>query len=212
MRSVMNIAIFLPNWIGDAVMATPAVRALRDRYRDARITVVVRPYVAGVFSGCDWFDDVIFMRGKSWQDGTASAAMKLRKHDVDLAVLFPNSFRAALTAWLGGCKRRIGYARYGRSALLTDALQPVRDEAGKLKPSPVIDAYNLLAVRPAVLIRASKCVYPPRQKMNPTPTPSGATPDYRAIERLFVLIPAPPLARPSTGRPTTLPLWPATSP
>ena len=75
----MNIAIFLPNWIGDAVMATPAVRALRDHYRDARITAVVRPYVAGVFSGCDWFDDVVFMRGKSWQDGTASAAMKLRK-------------------------------------------------------------------------------------------------------------------------------------
>jgi heptosyltransferase II len=143
----MNIAIFLPNWIGDAVMATPAVRALRDQFKNARITAVVRPYVAGVFSGCDWFDDVIFMRGKSWQDGTASAAMKLRKGNIDLAVLFPNSFRAALTAWLGGCKRRIGYARYARSALLTDALPPVRDADGKLAPSPVIDAYNLLAVR-----------------------------------------------------------------
>ncbi len=53
----MNIAVFLPNWIGDAVMATPAVRALRDHYRGARMIAVVRPYVAGVFGGCDWFDD-----------------------------------------------------------------------------------------------------------------------------------------------------------
>ena len=143
----MNIAVFLPNWIGDAVMATPAVRALRDHYRGARVVAVVRPYVAGVFSGCDWFDDVVFLRGKSWQDGTATAALRLRKIGVDLAVLFPNSFRSALTAWLGACKRRVGYARYGRSALLTDAVAPVRDAAGKLTPSPVLDAYNLLAVR-----------------------------------------------------------------
>jgi heptosyltransferase II len=143
----MNIAVFLPNWIGDAVMATPAVRALREHYRGARLVAVVRPYVAGVFSGWNGFDDVVFLRGKAWQDGTASAAYKLRKIGVDLAVLFPNSLRSALTAWLGGCKRRIGYARYGRSAMLTDALQPLRDADGKLTPSPAIDAYNLLAVR-----------------------------------------------------------------
>ncbi len=143
----MNIAVFLPNWIGDAVMATPAVRALREHYRGARLVAVVRPNVAGVFGGCDWFNDVVFLRGKSWQDGTASAALKIRKIGIDLAVLFPNSFRTALAACLGGCKRRVGYARYGRSALLTDALPPIRDAAGKLTPSPVLDAYNLLAVR-----------------------------------------------------------------
>jgi lipopolysaccharide heptosyltransferase II len=143
----MSIAVFLPNWVGDAVMATPAVRALREHYRDARLVAVVRPYVAGVFGGCDWFNDVVYLRGKSWQDGTASAAFKLRKIGVDLAVLFPNSFRSALTAWLGGCTRRIGYARYGRSAMLTDALPPVRDAAGRRTPSPALDAYNLLAVR-----------------------------------------------------------------
>jgi heptosyltransferase-2 len=143
----MNIAVFLPNWIGDAVMATPAVRALRQHYRAARLIAVVRPYVAGVFDGCDWFQDVVPFRGKSWQDGTASTAFQLRKIGVDLAVLFPNSFRTALAAWLGGCKRRVGYARSGRSALLTDALPPICDAAGKRKPSPILDAYNLLAVR-----------------------------------------------------------------
>src|SRR5205823_2613437 len=62
-----------------------------------------------------------------------------------VAVLFPNSFRSALVAWLGGCRRRVGYARYGRSPLLTDRLRPVVDEHGRLTPSPVIDDYNRLA-------------------------------------------------------------------
>ena len=143
----MKLAVFLPTWIGDAVMATPAVRALREHYDGARLIAVVRPYVAGVFGGGDWFDDAVLLRGKSWQDGTAAAALRLRKIGVDLAVLFPNSFRSALTAWLGACKQRVGYARCGRSALLTDALNPLRDAAGKLTPSPVLDAYNRLAVR-----------------------------------------------------------------
>src|SRR5262249_25512589 len=58
---------------------------------------------------------------------------------------FPNSFRSALAARLGSCKRRIGYARYARSWLLTDALAPVRDEQGRITPSPTLDAYNRLA-------------------------------------------------------------------
>jgi heptosyltransferase-2 len=60
-------------------------------------------------------------------------------------VLFPNTLRSALTAWLGGCRRRIGYLRYGRGWLLTTALPPVRNEHGRLKPSPALDSYNLLA-------------------------------------------------------------------
>jgi heptosyltransferase-2 len=143
----MNIAVFLPNWIGDAVMATPALRALRTHFRAARIVGVVKRYVADVFAGGDWFDDVMHVRGKSWQEGTTGAALRLRRLGVELAVLFPNTFRSALTAWLGGCRRRIGYARSGRSPLLTDALPPLRDGRGELTPSPILDAYNLLAVR-----------------------------------------------------------------
>jgi heptosyltransferase-2 len=141
----MNIAVFLPNWVGDAVMATPAVRALRDRYRGARLIGVVKPYVADVFDGCDWFDALIRVRGRRWQETTAAVALRLRRVGVDLAVLFPNSFRSALMAWLGGCKRRIGYSRNARAALLTDALAPLYGEDGRLKPSPVLDAYNRLA-------------------------------------------------------------------
>jgi heptosyltransferase-2 len=143
----MNIAVFLPNWIGDAVMATPALRALRNYYPEARFVGVMKPYVADVFEGGDWFDDIILANGGSWSQGVLAVAGRLRQIGIELAVLLTNTVRSALTARLGGCRRRIGYARYGRSLLLTDALPPVRDEFGRLKPSPVLDAYNHLAER-----------------------------------------------------------------
>jgi heptosyltransferase-2 len=135
----MKIAIFWPNWIGDAVMATPAVRALREHFRDANFVHVLRPYVAGVLEGSPWKDKLI--------DIDAGSPLALQQERIDLAILFPNSFRSALIAWLGRCRRRIGYRRNGRAWLLTDALEPVRDHGGRLKPSPVLDAYNRLAAR-----------------------------------------------------------------
>lgn len=135
----MNLAVFLPNWVGDVVMATPAVRALRQHYAGARLLAVTRPYVRDVLDGAPWFDAILpVARGVSRQ---------LRRERIDLAVLFPNSFRSALIAWLGGCQRRIGFRRYGRGFLLTDCLEPVRDGRGQLQPSPIIDDYNRLVQR-----------------------------------------------------------------
>jgi heptosyltransferase-2 len=140
----MNVAVFLPNWVGDAVMATPALRALRDHFDGARLIGVMKPYVAEVFAGGDWFDEIVFANGGPWSQGVLAVARQLRRCRIDTVVLLSNTFRSALTARLGGCRRRIGYARYGRSLLLTDALQPLRDERGRLQPSPVLDAYNRL--------------------------------------------------------------------
>jgi heptosyltransferase-2 len=141
----MKLAVFLPNWVGDAVMATPALRALREHFAGAHLVGVLRPYVAGVLEGAPWLDSLVLLDreplGRTWP----AAAARLRRHRPDLAVLFTNSFRTALVAWLGGCRRRVGYVRYGRGRLLTDRLQPLRDDHGQRVPSPVIDAYNLLA-------------------------------------------------------------------
>jgi heptosyltransferase-2 len=143
----MTIAVFLPNWIGDAVMATPALRALRNNYAGVHLIGVMKPYVADVFEGGDWFDEIVLANGGPWSQGVLAVAWRLRRLEVELAVLFANTFRSALMAQLGGSSRRIGYARHGRSLLLTDALPPLRDDRGRLKPSPVIDAYNRLAER-----------------------------------------------------------------
>jgi heptosyltransferase-2 len=135
----MNIAVFLPNWVGDAVMATPALRALRRHFAGARFVGVLRPYVAGVLEGGDWFDELVPA------EGVWATAWKLRRRSIDLAVLLPNSFRSALIAWVGGCRRRVGYNRYARRRLLTDALPPERERDGSLAVRPIVDAYNRLA-------------------------------------------------------------------
>jgi heptosyltransferase-2 len=144
----MKVAVFCPNWVGDVVMATPAFRALRQHFAAAQIIGVLKPYVAGLLEGAPWFDRLIFLdargpRGQRWP----AVAWRLRREGIDLVLLFPNSFHSAWVAWLGGCRRRIGYQRYARGLLLTDRLEPVRDKQGRLIPSPVIDAYNRLAER-----------------------------------------------------------------
>src|SRR5439155_14077386 len=95
-KSPMRIAVFLPNWIGDAVMATPAVRALRHHFPQAHLVAVAKPYVAGVLDGAPWFDQQILFDSRRWW----RAAWQLWRGGVDGAVLFPNSFRPALVAWL----------------------------------------------------------------------------------------------------------------
>src|SRR5947209_17486108 len=111
----MNVAVFLPNWVGDAVMATPAVRALRRQFSGARLLGVLRPYVAGVLEGAPWLDGHVLMDTKGgWGRRWPAVAARLRRERVDLAVLFPNSFRAALVSLLAGCRRGVGYARSGR--------------------------------------------------------------------------------------------------
>jgi lipopolysaccharide heptosyltransferase II len=142
----MKVAVFLPNWVGDVVMATPALCALRRHFADARMIGVLRPYVADVLAGSPWLNDIVYLDKKGplarrWP----GACGRLRREKPDLAVLFTNSFHTAWVAWLGKCRRRVGYRRYGRGWLLSDLLEPIRDNAGRLTPSPVIDAYNRLA-------------------------------------------------------------------
>ncbi len=100
---------------------------------------MAKKYVAGVLDGAPWLDDLVLLdRAGTWRQRWA-AARRLRGEQFELAVLFANTLRSALTAWLAGCKRRIGFVRHGRRLLLTDPLYYART------PSPIIDDYNRLA-------------------------------------------------------------------
>jgi|SRR5579883_600886 len=143
-----RIALFLPNWIGDVVMATPAIRAVRDAFPAAKLVAVCKPYVADVLAGSPWFTETLLADKRGPRNRRAFAvAHQLRDRRIDTAVLFPNSFRTALVAYLGGAKRIIGFARYGRSWMLTDVLHQHKDNRGQFIPSPIIDDYNRLAMR-----------------------------------------------------------------
>jgi heptosyltransferase-2 len=142
----MKLGIFLPNWVGDAVMATPTLRALRKQYPQAELTGIMRPSIASVLEGTPWLDDVIVYDRTSGNAGQHTIAVihELRKRRLDTAVLLTNSWRSALIAWAGRVNRRVGYARSGRQCLLTKALHAPKHD-GKYIPAPVLDYYLELA-------------------------------------------------------------------
>jgi len=97
-------------------MSLPALRAIRQRFPDAGLTVCAKPWVSALYQGERSIDDVIPLRGR------LETIRILRRCHFDLGILFPNSFDSAAVLRLGGAKRIVGYARDGRSFLLTDAI------------------------------------------------------------------------------------------
>jgi len=121
----MKILVRATNWVGDAIMALPALRAVRAKWPEAEISVLARPYVADIYRGQGVADRLIGYepRGehRGWQ-GRERLARELRAERFDLAILFQNAFDAAWLAWRAGIPQRVGYARDGRSLLLTQAI------------------------------------------------------------------------------------------
>jgi heptosyltransferase-2 len=145
----MKIVVFCPNLIGDAVMATPTLRALRRGFADAVIVGVIRPHVAPTLEGTKFFDDVYHLDHRSSQPEyrTAAVLRRLRRARFDVGIIMPNSIRSAWVAWLAGIPRRIGYARHGRGVMLTDRLHAPRDVSGRRIPTPIVGTYLELARR-----------------------------------------------------------------
>lgn len=120
----MKIVVRGTNWIGDAVMQIPALRELRRVFPDAQITLYTRNWARGIFEATDFIDGILTVeRNESKFRDTLTQARMLKKERFDLAVLFPNSFESALIAKLARVPRRFGYAKEGRSVLLTDAVK-----------------------------------------------------------------------------------------
>jgi heptosyltransferase-2 len=142
--SAQRILVVQPSWVGDAVMATPALRALREHFPDAHISYLLRRYVKPIYAGMPWADKLITYRtGKTRAKagkGPFDLAARLRAGKFDLAILLPNSFKSALICKMAGIDRIVGYERDGRGFLLTDKLLPVK-ERGKFIPSPIVKYY-----------------------------------------------------------------------
>lgn len=119
----MKILVRGTNWVGDAVMTVPALRELRRIFPGARITLHTRGWARGIFEDAEFIDEILaFDKTASKIKDSFAQSSVLRSEKFDLAVLFPNSFETALIAKLAGVPRRFGYAKEGRSFLLTDAV------------------------------------------------------------------------------------------
>jgi heptosyltransferase-2 len=118
-----KILIRSTNWIGDAIMTTPAVRTIRRNFPEARIAILAYPWVADVFRASPDVDEVLlFNRDTEHRNGLGlwRLARQLAHRDFDLAILLQNAFKAALLAWLARIPVRAGYSRDGRRPLLTN--------------------------------------------------------------------------------------------
>ncbi|HEY4232001.1 MAG TPA: lipopolysaccharide heptosyltransferase II [Lacipirellulaceae bacterium] len=143
----MRLGIFLPNWIGDVVMATPALRALRNHFGpEAHLVGIMRPYVAAALEGTPWLSEALFYE-KSYglsERGWWRVVARLRAAKLDKILLLTNSTRTGLMARLSGAGERIGMTGEGRSWLLSNPVtQPIDTRSGL--PIATIDAYIHLA-------------------------------------------------------------------
>jgi len=128
----MHIVVILPRWVGDLVMSTPLLRAVRDHFGPtARITGVLKPMFAELLEGTRWLDRVVLYDRRSRDPSRRFLAVvrQLREDPADVALIVPNSLSTAALAFAGGAKRRVGFARHGRRWLLTDPLFPPRAAA-----------------------------------------------------------------------------------
>jgi heptosyltransferase II len=106
-------------------MCLPALRAIRERFPEAHITILARSWVADLYAQESFTNQILICDAKPWW----TLALELRRHHFDCAILLQNAFEAAWVARLAGIPNRIGYSRDGRGFLLTRAVRvPKRGE------------------------------------------------------------------------------------
>ena len=118
----MKLLIRATNWVGDAIMALPALRAVRARFPEAHIAVLALPYVARIYEGQGVSNELICYERNGAHAGIRgreALAAELKAKKLDTALLLQNAFDAAWIAWRAGIPQRIGYNRDGRGMLLT---------------------------------------------------------------------------------------------
>lgn len=136
-----RVLIVMPTWVGDCVMATPTLRALRHHWPDAHVTLLTRRTNKPLLRGLTFADRIVAPRQIK---KVLRLGRSLKAGRFDLAVLLPNSFKAALLAKVAGIANRVGYDRDGRGFLLTDKLLPPR-EGSQFKVVPTLNYYLELA-------------------------------------------------------------------
>ncbi len=118
-QSIRRLLVRGVNWLGDAVMTTPALLRLRERFPGAHIALLTPAKLRDLWCRHPAIDETISFEP---EDGLISVGRKLQAGNFDLALVLPNSPRSALEAWLAKIPQRIGYARPWRNWLLTQAI------------------------------------------------------------------------------------------
>lgn len=145
-----RILIVRTDRIGDVLLSTPVITALRKAYPDAYLAMMVSPYVKEIVEGNPYLDEVITYdkdgKHKSWQR-TWRFALNLRKKKFDLALILHPTNRVHMITFLAGIKRRIGYDRK-LGFLLTDRLKHTKQMGEKHELEYALDLVRYLCIEP----------------------------------------------------------------
>jgi heptosyltransferase-2 len=144
------VLVYLPSWLGDTIMATPALALVRYALPRSVVIALGRPGMSELLAGLEWIDDVVTNDARSAL-GPAKTAARLRAMRLDAALLLPNSFSSALTVRLAGIERRVGYDRDGRGAWLTHKLEPLKRKPPHKGYQPISAVDYYLAAARALL-------------------------------------------------------------
>lgn len=136
----LRLLVVMPSWLGDCVMATPALRRLRDALPGCFIGGLVRPGNDELLAGSAFFDELHVERASGVM-GPKFVAAKVRPRRYDTALLLTNSFSTALTVRIAGIARRVGYDRDARGLLLTHRLRAPTRADGSWAPVPAVVYY-----------------------------------------------------------------------
>ncbi len=128
-----QVLIMSPNWLGDAVMAMPAVKEFRRLHPGSHTIVLAKPPVASLWKMHDSVDEVVEL--PSGNGGTFGVARTLRDRGILRTVILPNSFRSALIPFLAKIGIRRGTASNWRSLLITDRVDMTSWEKANLHQS-----------------------------------------------------------------------------
>jgi heptosyltransferase-2 len=121
---IKKILIRGVNWVGDAVLSIPAIMEVRKLFPEARISLLVNPWVRPIYSKVDFVDEVLEYDKRGVHKGLPGLlrlTSDLKRRNFDMAILLQNAFEAAFIAFLARIPLRVGYARDGRSFILTHA-------------------------------------------------------------------------------------------
>jgi heptosyltransferase-2 len=112
-----KVLVRLPNWLGDVILCTPSLEALRRIRPDLELHALVKPAVRVAVEGLQGIASVRLLEGTSFAQ-TLSHARRLRRESFHAALVFPKGFREALLPWLACIPVRIGLATDRRRFLL----------------------------------------------------------------------------------------------
>ena len=142
MSKQQRIGIFLPTWVGDVVMATPTLRALRHGFPEAELVGVMRPVISDLLAGTTLLNGQVLFdkKRRPGLPNRLGLIGALRAAKLDALVLLTNSLWTAAVARLAGVPRIVGYNRDARGWFLSDKLAvPQGDKTQKSPAIPTID-------------------------------------------------------------------------